>query len=183
MKNFIKYFAISSIVTLGLCACSKVEDVSASSNAINVENIKKIEKGAEDIALSCRYVSVPSTDNYVLIYSTKYSVAKFGKEGEDGRWIPEYRLNSVSKTVNQVEINATSYNMMTVKSLDPSVKMMNENFLINRSSLYMRLLIEGGDLGTINMNYECSLLDDASFERHVNWVLENTKKIQAVNKI
>lgn len=145
-------------------------------------------KGSDDIALLCKMTNsmgVAGSDgkSYVLIYSPTHSVGKFGPEKQSGEWDPEYKINGIEKSINEVTFQVRSYNWMFVQRLNPQAVAPDEKLTVNRASLVMQYYSYAPEAGAITATYKCELLSEDKFLKHVKWVSDNTQKLQGANKI
>jgi hypothetical protein len=179
-----------SIIIIGLllitgCGEKAVEPSAEASFEKSPELIdnNRIKKGADDIALSCNYSDNSNQTPLIFIYSEKYSVGKFGKLKNDGEWDPEYRIISKSSTNYEITFDVSNYNNLIVQRLNPNAEISPEKIRVNRSTLDMEYETDTKYVGFIRLSYTCDLLGESQFEKHVQWVIDNTNRQKQENKI
>lgn len=178
-----------------LTAKSKLLNKKADNSDVNIEKKKKVDdsevnigkKNTEDIALLCNYDSRDggaAANPKILIYSPANEVGKFGEILPDGKWNPEFRIDSKQSTIAEVEFSVTSYNMLLIKRINPDVKMAKESLKINRASLDTSYTFQGTDAISFHRyHFKCELLPDSEKNKHIKWVHDNTKRQESANKI
>jgi hypothetical protein len=180
---------IISIILLGLllitgCGEKAVEPSVETSVEKSPELIdNSIKKGPDDIALSCNYSDHSNQTPLIFIYSEKYNVGKFGKLKNDGEWDPEYRIISKSSTNYEITFDVSNYNNLIVQRINPNAEISPEKIRVNRSTLDMEYETDTKYAGFIRLNYKCDLLGESQFEKHVQWVIDNTNRQKQENKI
>jgi hypothetical protein len=188
LKNLKQVSALLLVTALAACDGSGGGRTANTANSLPKEPtlaVEKLSPGSSDIALQCikKSTSQAVEQSHILIYSEKYNVAKFGVEKIDGVWDPEYRINRKHSTPQEIEFDVTSYGMILAKRLNPSADIGRETIRINRQSLYMKYENHNNNVGYFSEHYECDILDNSGFEKHVQWVLNNTSKQLNANQI
>jgi hypothetical protein len=187
-SRFCYLLSISALVLFSLCSCSKSENPSkdGAQTQASLGEAKEdgLSKGPDDVGLICKSEEKGSNQQmYVLIYSPKYNVGKFGPEKEDGTWDPRYRINAKDSTLQEVTFDVTSYDNIFVKNLNPQAEINPEKIIVDRKTLDLRYETNGKYVGYLRMNYKCDLLQGERFTKHIQWVLDNTEKQKQQNKI
>jgi hypothetical protein len=183
MNNLTHPILYSLICLSFLIGCSKKTGEESNTNSPETIESNIIKKSTDDIALSCNYSDHSNQTPLIFIYSEKYSVAKFGKLKNDGEWDPEYRIISRSSTNSEITFDVSNYNNLVVQRLNPNAEISPEKIRVNRSTLDMEYETDTKYAGFIRINYKCDLLGDSEFEKHIQWVIDNTNRQKQENKI
>ena len=138
------------------------------------------EKGSDDVALECVYKEYAGK-SIVLIYSPKYSVAKYGPEEPNGTWNPEARIDSKESDASEITFHVTAFDWLLVERLNPSAQKPNEIFRVNRTTLDANYYSDGSFV--ISQFFKCDVLSPEKFKKHVQWVLNNTQRMKEGYKI
>jgi len=180
--------SIAVLMLLSLCSCGKSENPSKDGDQTQASEVAIKEdgltKGPDDVALLCNSDDKDSNQKtYVLIYSPKYNVGKFGPEKDDGTWDPMYRINSKDLSLQEVTFDVTSYNYFLIKKINPQDEFNPEKIVVDRKTLDLYYETDLKYAGYLRINYKCDLLQSDRFSKHIQWVLDNTEKQKQQNKI